>query len=58
MGFRSFYCISKKKTPKKTQNRRDQTLGETNFFAQEKTRPCKMGAHNVLEYANNIPIIE
>lgn len=53
MGFRSFYCILKK-----NQNRPGQTLGETNFFAQEKTRPCKMGAHNVLEYANNIPIIE
>lgn len=57
MGFRSFYCISKKKNQKK-KNRPGQTLGETNFFAQEKTRPCKMGAHNVLEYANNIPIIE
>lgn len=56
MGFRSFYCISKKKTT--TKIKPGQTLGETNFFAQEKTRPCKMGAHNVLEYANNIPIIE
>lgn len=55
MGFRSFYCISKKQ---KQKTRPGQTLGETNFFAQEKTRPCKMGAHNVLEYANNIPIIE
>lgn len=40
----SFYCIKKKNNPK---NRPGQILSETNFFAQEKTRPCKMGAHNI-----------